>query len=201
MKNVIEFWYEFASTYSYPAAMRVEAVAAKSGMRVAWRPFLLGAILRDSGVSTSPFNVQPAKGAYMWRDMERTCAQLGLAFVRPDPFPQNSLLAARVAMAVPDDGARSAFSRAIYDAEFATGADISAPDIVSACLAKSGLDAGAFLARAQSDDVKAALRAQTDQARAYGIFGAPTWRTPDEELFWGNDRLEHALDWMRGAPA
>jgi 2-hydroxychromene-2-carboxylate isomerase len=200
VKNVIEFWYEFASTYSYPAAMRAEAVAAKHGVRVAWRPFLLGAILRDIGLSTSPFNEQPAKGAYMWRDLERICALQGLAFVRPDPFPQNSLLAARVAMALPDDGARSAFSRAVYDAEFASGAGISDPDVVSGCLTQAGLDAESVLAHPQSNEVKAALRDQTDQARAHGIFGAPTWRTPDDEVFWGNDRLEDALDWMQRAP-
>lgn len=201
MSSVIEFWYEFASTYSYPAAMRVEAVAARHGARVAWRPFLLGPILRDAGLSTSPFNEHAAKGAYMWRDLERICSVEKLPFKRPDPFPQNSLAVARVAMALPDDGARAAFSRAVYDAEFGAGADISAPDVIASCLDKAGQDAGIGLARAQTDEIKAALRAQTDQARAHGIFGAPTWRLPDGDLFWGNDRLEDALDWMHRVPA
>ena len=92
------FWYEFASTYSYPAAFRVERAAASAGIAVVWKPFLLGPILARQGFTDSPFNLYPAKGRYMWRDLERLCADLGLAFRRPDPFPQSSLLAARVAL-------------------------------------------------------------------------------------------------------
>ena len=196
-EQVVEFWYEFASTYSYPAAMRVEAVAARAHIAVRWQPFLLGPIFAELGWSTSPFNLQPAKGTYMWHDLARSCARLGLAFRRPEPFPQNSLLAARVATALPDDGTRSRFSRAVYRAEFADGRTISEPDVIAALLAEQGLDAEALLVRAADPAVKQALREQTDAATRHGIFGAPTWRTPDGELFWGNDRLEEALDWVR----
>jgi 2-hydroxychromene-2-carboxylate isomerase len=89
-----EFWYEFASTYSYPAAMRVAELAGSRGVALAWRPFLLGPIFAAQGWRDSPFNIYPAKGRYMWRDMERICDGMGLPLKRPDPFPQNSLLAA-----------------------------------------------------------------------------------------------------------
>ena len=79
---VVEFWYEFASTYSYPAAMRVEARAAARGVTVRWQPFLLGPIFRAQGWDSSPFHLQPVKGAYMWRDMARICDAEGLSFVR-----------------------------------------------------------------------------------------------------------------------
>ena len=95
-----EFWYEFASTYSYPAAMRVAGLAGSRGVALAWRPFLLGPIFAAQGWRDSPFNLYPAKGRYMWRDMERICGALELPLKRPDPFPQNSLLAARVALAL-----------------------------------------------------------------------------------------------------
>jgi 2-hydroxychromene-2-carboxylate isomerase len=91
----VDFWYEFASTYSYPAAMRIGTLAAERGVTVAWRPFLLGPLFAEQGWRDSPFNIYPAKGRYMWRDMERICGALGLPLRRPDPFPQNSLLAAR----------------------------------------------------------------------------------------------------------
>ena len=95
-----EFWYEFASTYSYPAALRVGALAEARGVSLAWRPFLLGPIFAAQGWRDSPFNIYPNKGRYMWRDLERTCAAMGVPLVRPEPFPQASLLAARVALAL-----------------------------------------------------------------------------------------------------
>ena len=67
----VEFWYEFASTYSYPAAMRVEQTAKEAGVGLVWRPFLLGPIFGSQGWNDSPFNIYPAKGRYMWRDMAR----------------------------------------------------------------------------------------------------------------------------------
>lgn len=195
--RTIEFWYEFASTYSYPAAMRVEALAAEAAVAIHWRPFLLGPIFAEQGWSTSPFNLQPAKGAYMWHDVARSCARLGLAFQRPEPFPQNGLLAARVATALPDDGTRARFSRAVYRAEFAEGRQIAEPEVIAALLSEQGLDAQAMLAQAATPAIKEDLRNATEEARRYGIFGAPTWRTADGELFWGNDRLEEALAWAQ----
>jgi 2-hydroxychromene-2-carboxylate isomerase len=95
----LDFWFDFASTYSYPAAMRIAPLAAAAGVAVRYRPFLLGPIFKAQGWDTSPFNVYEAKGRHMWRDLERLCADLALPFRHPDPFPQNSLLAARVALA------------------------------------------------------------------------------------------------------
>ena len=99
MSRTLEFWFEFASTYSYPAAMRVEAEAHARGIEVAWRPFLLGPIFAQQGWQDSPFNLYPAKGAYMWRDLERICESLGLPMRHPSVFPRNGLHAARVAAA------------------------------------------------------------------------------------------------------
>src|SRR5215470_4304272 len=83
---VLDFWFDFASTYSYLAAMRIGPLARKAEVRVRFRPFLLGPIFKAQGWSTSPFNLYPAKGRHMWRDLERSCADLQLAFRRPDPF-------------------------------------------------------------------------------------------------------------------
>ena len=98
MPAALDFWFDFASTYSYPAAVRIGALAARADVRVRFRPFLLGPIFKAQGWTTSPFNLYPEKGRYMWRDLERLCADLDVPFRRPDPFPQNSLLAARVAL-------------------------------------------------------------------------------------------------------
>ncbi|MEM9122042.1 MAG: 2-hydroxychromene-2-carboxylate isomerase [Pseudomonadota bacterium] len=192
----IEFWYDFASTYSYPAAMRFEERARAAQLEARWRPFLLGPVFAGLGWNTSPFNLQPAKGAYMWRDMERVCERLGLAFGRPDPFPQNSLLVARLAMTFDTDEEVAAFTRRVFEAEFRDGRSISEPETLNAVLDAMG-EPTDRLERAQETQIKEALRSRTEDAVAAGIFGAPTFRTADGELFWGFDRLDEALGWAR----
>lgn len=191
----LEFWYEFASTYSYLAAMRIEAAAEQAGVTLLWRPFLLGPIFSSQGWNSSPFNLYPAKGRYMWRDMEREAAKLGLPLYRPDPFPQNGLLAARIALLGLDRDWTPAFTRTVYAAEFGQGADIGDPGILSGILTGLGLDPQAIIAEAQADTNKMRLRRMNEEAQSRGVFGAPTFFAEDGEMFWGNDRLERALDW------
>jgi 2-hydroxychromene-2-carboxylate isomerase len=194
----VDFWYEFASTYSYPAAMRVEALAAARGVAVNWRPFLLGPIFARRGMTDSPFNLDAAKGRYMWSDLARICARHSLPLRRPDPFPQNSLLASRVALAL-DDAQLPDFSRAVFGAEFGDGAPIAEHATIGAILEAMGLESREILERAASAPVKDRLRGETANAECLGIFGAPNLITADGEIFWGNDRLEEGLDWALAA--
>jgi len=195
MRSELQFWFEFASTYSYPAAMRIEAQCAVVGVQLRWRPFLLGPIFAAQGWNDSPFNIYPSKGHYMWRDLERICARAGLPLRRPTQFPRNSLLAARVACAAADAVWLPGFVRGVYRANFAEDRDIAAPAVLADVLAGLGVSAEAILAAAQSAEVKQRLRAHTDEAMRRGIFGAPSF-TVGEELFWGNDRLEDAVAWQ-----
>jgi 2-hydroxychromene-2-carboxylate isomerase len=194
-RPLLEFWYEFASTYSYLAAMRIEEAAEAAGVSLVWRPFLLGPIFAAQGWTTSPFNLYPDKGRYMWRDMEREAAALGLPFCRPEPFPQNSLLAARVALVGAEQGWIPAFTRAVFQAEFGRGRNIGDPALLSGILTDLGVDADTVLAEAQTDANKARLRRAGEEAQARGLFGAPSFVADDREVFWGNDRLERALAW------
>jgi 2-hydroxychromene-2-carboxylate isomerase len=200
-RPVLEFWYEFASTYSYLAAMRIEALAEAAEVEVRWRPFLLGPIFAAQGWTSSPFNLFPTKGRYMWRDMEREAARLGLSCYRPDPFPQNSLTAARVALYGADKGWTPAFTKAVYIQEFAEGRNISEAAVIGEILARLDLDPSSTLREAQGDANKTRLKALGEEARSRGIFGAPTFFTEDGEQFWGNDRLEQALEWATGQNA
>jgi 2-hydroxychromene-2-carboxylate isomerase len=193
-----EFWYEFASTYSYPAALRVGALAEERGVSLIWRPFLLGPIFAAHGWRDSPFNIYPAKGRYMWRDLERTCEAMGVPLVRPEPFPQASLLAARVALALLGQE-RANFSRQVYVAEFGRGLPIDDRATLTSLLAACGVDPAATLERAESGANKAALKAECARAAEIGIVGAPCLVTADGEVFWGNDRLEQGLDWAARA--
>jgi 2-hydroxychromene-2-carboxylate isomerase len=195
----VDLWFEFASTYSYLTVMRVAPLAQDAGVPVRMRPFLLGPIFKAQGWDTSPFNLYPDKGRYMWRDLERLCGALALPFRRPDIFPQNSLLAARVALVGLAADWGEAFIRAVFHSEFAEGANIAEADVIAALLTDLGIAPATTLAAAQSDAIKASLRAHTAEAERLGIFGAPSFVTSDGELFWGNDRLEDALRWASPA--
>ena len=196
MAAALAFWYEFASTYSYPAAARIEACAAGAGIAVDWRPFLLGPIFAGQGWTDSPFNLYPAKGRYMWRDLERICARDGLGFRRPTVFPRNSLLAARVALIAAEEGWGGEFTRAVYRANFAEDRDIAEPEVIGGILAALRQPAAGILVRAASPEIKQRLKAQNEAAVALGIFGAPSFVVAGE-LFWGNDRLDEAVAWAR----
>jgi 2-hydroxychromene-2-carboxylate isomerase len=196
----LDFWYEFASTYSYPAAMRIEAAANAAGVDIRWRPFLLGPIFKAYGWTDSPFNIFAAKGRYMWRDLTRICEDTDIPLrLPPVRFPQNGLKAARLALVGEAEGWTPAFSRAVFAANYAEQKDISDEATLCAILDGLGVDADAAVVAANSPAIKERLKAQTAKAEARGLFGAPSF-TVEDELFWGNDRLEAALAWaMRHA--
>jgi 2-hydroxychromene-2-carboxylate isomerase len=194
---VLDFWFDFASTYSYLAAARIRPLAAAANVQVRFRPFLLGPIFKAQGWDTSPFNLYEAKGRYMWRDMERLAAGLNLPFRRPDPFPQNSVLPARVALVGLAQGWGEDFSVAVYTAQFVEDGRIDEPHTLAEILSFMNVDAQAALEAAQSDDIKLRLRSEVEAAQMLGVFGAPSFTTADGELFWGNDRLEQALAWAK----
>jgi 2-hydroxychromene-2-carboxylate isomerase len=188
------FWYEFASTYSYLSAMRIEDEARAADVEVVWKPFLLGPIFAGQGWSTSPFNIYPAKGRYMVRDLQRLAGERGLTFAMPEIFPQNSLAAARVALIGCEEGWVAPFTRAVYAAQFAAGADISDRSLLTSILDRLGLDSLRILGLTEDSSCKQHLKQQTAEAQALGIFGAPTFQV-GTELFWGDDRLGQALRW------
>lgn len=197
---MITFWFDPASTYSYPVAMRIEALARQYGVAVTWRPFLLGPIFREQGWTDSPFNLYAAKGRYMWRDLERVCAGLQIPFRKPSAFPRNGLRAARVACAGADEPWVPEFVRRLYTANFAQDRDIADPAVLLDLLLGLVADPQAILTFSEGEAPKAALRTNTQRAIELGIFGAPSF-TVGEELFWGNDRLDAAIAWCKAARA
>lgn len=198
-RPTLEFWYEFASPYSYLAAMRVAALAQAAEVGLRWKPFLLGPVFVAQGWASSPFNQFPAKGRNMWRDLDRHVARYGLPPVtRPNPFPQNSLSATRVAVYGADQPWLVPFTKAVFSASFAQGRSIEEPSAVSGILDALGLDGTQVLKAAALEANKMKLRVAGEEARSRGLYGAPSFLTDDGELFWGNDRLEQALAWAIG---
>ncbi len=203
MKNpgVIEFWYEFASPYSYLAAARIERLAAERAIRLDWRPFLLGPIFQRRPHDPSPLqHPSPAQRRYRWRDLQRLCAAEGLALRLPSTYPRSGLLAARTALIAIDEGWGAEFTRAAYHANFAEDRDIAAAEVIGAVVAALGREAATVLERATAQANKVRLVARGEEAIRRGIFGAPSFLV-GEEMFWGNDRLDQALAWAAAPPS
>jgi 2-hydroxychromene-2-carboxylate isomerase len=169
---------------------------------VAWRPFLLGPIFKQQGWNDSPFNIYAAKGAYMWKDLERQCAKHSVPFRKPSQFPRPSLLATRIALTLESSPARVAeFVRRVYLANFSDDADTTSNDVIREVLQSMALpDGEAILEQATSPQTKERLRQRSEEALSRGIFGAPTFLIGNE-LYWGNDRLEDALAYCAGLPS
>lgn len=194
-REPIELWFEFASTYSYPAVVR----AARLSVPIRYRSFLLGPVFASQGMNDSPFNLNPVKGRYMWRDVARLCADEDVPFKKPSKFPRGSILAARIALANEQSAWVGDFIRRVYHANFALDLDIGQPEVIAEILTDLKLDSTALRAQAESAETKEALRERTERAIALGIFGSPTLRVGDE-LFWGGDRIDHAVrHWERSA--
>ncbi len=188
----IEFWFEFGSNYSYLSVMRIEAAAAQHGVKVIWKPFLLGPIFKSFGWDTSPFVLQKEKGEYMWRDMARQCRKYDLAWRQPTTFPRSAVLPMRVALIGAEQPWMGEYCKEIMRRNFALDQEIASPETVSEVLVRLGLPASQIIGDADAERNKLALREQTAVARARGVFGAPTFFVRGE-LFWGNDRLDDAL--------
>jgi len=188
----IEFWFEFGSSYSYLSVMRIEDEARRSGVRILWKPFLLGPIFRAHGMENSPFVLQKEKGAYVWQDMARQCRKYGLRWQQPSTFPRLGVLPSRIALLGAGKPWIGAFCRRVMELNFALDQEINQPERMSPILTELGLPASDILSDAQSEPAKSRLRAQTEDARRRGVFGAPTFFV-GAEMFWGNDRLDDAL--------
>jgi 2-hydroxychromene-2-carboxylate isomerase len=188
----IEFWFEFGSNYSYLSVMRIEDATREKDVRIFWKPFLLGPILRALGMANSPFVLQKEKGAYVWRDMERQCRKYGLRWQQPTTFPRVGVLPARVALIGAEQPWIGTFCRRVMELNFVLDKDINQAESLAPILTELGLSTANILEQAQAEPVKNRLRQQTEQARCRGIFGAPTFFV-GTEMFWGNDRLDDAL--------
>jgi 2-hydroxychromene-2-carboxylate isomerase len=188
----LEFWYEFASNYSYLSMARIDSLARDFGVKIICKPFLLGPIFQSFGWISSPFVLQKEKGAYVWQDMVKQCRKYDIPWKKPSAFPRNAVLPLRIALLGADQPWISTFNQRVMQLNFVEDKEINDHDTIAALLRDMGLPADQLIAQALSDSNKLALRAQTEEARARGIFGAPTFFTHGE-MFWGNDRLEDAL--------
>ena len=191
MADPIEFYFDFSSPYGYLASTRIDAIAARHGRDVTWRPFVLGAAFKVTG--QKPLVEQPLRGGYAKRDFARSARLLGVPLKLPEPFPFFGLAASRACYWVEDAARVRALAKAIYHAAFGEGRDVT--PVASVAEIARGLGIEGVERGVEEPETKARLREATDEALARGVFGSPFFIV-DGEPFWGHDRLEHVERWL-----
>lgn len=195
----IDFWFSIGSTYSYLTIMRLPQVARAAGATIRWRPFNVRHVMVLQ--NNIPFKDKPVKTAYMWRDIERRAERYGLSPRLPAPYPLPELVFAnQVATLAADEGWLEPYARATYRRWFEEGLPPGEDANLSATLAELGQDPNRVHEQAASDRITDELARNTDRAMALGVFGSPSF-VVGSEVFWGDDRLEDALDWAGNPPA
>jgi len=194
-ENAIDFWFTMGSTYTYLTIMRLAEVEKDTGISFRWRPFHLLTILQE--MKHIPFADKPLKAAYMWRDIERRAEMYGIVACVPAPYPaKNSILANKIAIVGLGEGWGRAFVHAAYRRWIQQGQETGSEPNVSESLKDIGQDPIGVLERASAESVNLQLERETVSARRLGIFGSPTF-VIENELFWGDDRLDDAIQWYR----
>ena len=196
MAAPIEFYFDFSSPYGYLGAQKIDALAAKHGRTVDWRPMLLGVVFKHVG--TAPLVVIPLKGEYSTHDMKRSARFHGIADFRiPSKFPIPTQAAARIVLwqKALDPARATRIAKALLRAYWVDDLDISAPENAVAVAAKEGVDAAAARAAIDDPEVKEALKREVDGALARGVFGSP-YVFVDGEPFWGLDRFDQIDKWL-----
>jgi 2-hydroxychromene-2-carboxylate isomerase len=195
MPDAIDFWFSTGSTYTFLSVSRLEKVAAATGVRFNWRPFSVRVIMREQ--NNTPFATKPVKMGYMWRDIERRAGLYGLQARVPAPYPlQEFDLANRLALLGLDEGWGKPYIMASYRRWFVDGQEPAMEPNLSASLREVGQDPAQAVERARSGGIGQMYEAATNEARKLGVFGSPTFAVGGE-LFWGDDRLDDALSWLK----
>lgn len=189
MSKQLEFFFDFGSPTAYLAYTQLPKLAADCGAQIVWRPMLLGGVFKATG-NASPVTV-PAKGRWMNADMARWARRYGVTLAMNPHFPINTLTLMRGAVGLqmrqPDDFQR--YVDSVYRAMWETPRNLGDAAVLAATLQGAGFDAVAFGALVNDPEVKAKLVANTEEAVARGVFGAPTVFV-GEQMFFGQDRLD-----------
>ena len=195
VKPPIEFYFDFASPYAYLASLQIDAVAARHGRAVNWRPILLGVVFKITGATANA--IQPLRGNYLRHDVVRCARDLCVPLTMPSVLPLNSVAASRAYYWA--EGRDRALARALAGALFlghwGEGQDLGPSEAVAEVAARVGIDRAELLAGLAEPAVKERLRRETDDAIARGVFGAP-FMIVDGEPFWGADRLDQLERWL-----
>jgi 2-hydroxychromene-2-carboxylate isomerase len=192
----IDFWISVGSTYSYLSVMRIEEIAKANGIKFRWRLFSVRSIMVEQ--NNVPFRGKPVKMNYMWRDIERRAQMYNVPARLPAPYPLSEFdLANKVAIVGEDLDWGKAYIQATYRRWFQNGEEAGSEPNLSDSLREVGQCPEVIIEQARSEPIERRYQQATQYAKSLGIFGSPTFVVNGSEVFWGDDRLDDAISWLR----
>ncbi|RON16384.1 2-hydroxychromene-2-carboxylate isomerase [Pseudomonas frederiksbergensis] len=196
MSKTVEFFFDLGSPATYLAYTQLPKICKQTDSQLIYRPMLLGGVFKATG-NASPITV-PAKGRYMFQDLDRYAERYGVQLKFNPHFPINTLMLMRAVMGMQLRHSErfQAFIDCLFHALWVEGCSLDDPATVVAVLTQNGFDPNEVLALTADEDVKAALKKNTEEAVQRGVFGAPSMFVGDQ-LFFGQDRLDFVLEALR----
>ena len=194
--RTLEFFFDYGSPASYLAYTQMPLIAKRTGAQIIYRPMLLGGVFKATG-NHSPVDIAP-KGVWMMADLARFAARYGVPYARNPNFPINTLNLMRGAIAAENEGRLVPYSDAMFRAMWVDQRNMEDPVGIAGVLREAGFDPAAMMAAIGTPEVKDRLRANTEEAVARGVFGAPTCFV-GSEMFFGQDRLDFVEEELRRA--
>jgi len=189
MSNDVYFYYDYGSPTAYLAWTQLPELCERHQANLHYKPVLLGGIFKATGNST-PVLIAP-KGKWLFKDIERYAVRYGAPYQMNPHFVINSMTMMRGAMWAQNTGVLESYNKAMYEATWVNGLNMSEPDVIASVMNEADLDAAAMLQAVADDSIKKQLIEATGDAVEQGVFGAPTMIV-NGELHFGQDRL----DWV-----
>ena len=189
---MIEFFFDCSSPWTYLGFHNIQPLAAEAKVALHWRPILVGGVFNavNPGVYAARDNPVPAKRDYQLKDLQDWARLAGLRIVMPPTvFPVNSVKAMRGCLWADAQGRLVPFATAVFEAYWGRDQDISQDAVLAEVCERCGIDAPAFFAAIAQDDIKAQLKANTEELIRRGGFGSPTIFLGGDDMYFGNDRL------------
>ena len=193
MSKTVEFYFDLGSPATYLAYTQLPKICAQTDSQLIYIPMLLGGVFKATG-NASPAMI-PAKGRYMFQDLDRYAERYGVPLKFNPHFPINTLMLMRAVtgMQLRHPETFQAFIDCLFHALWVEGLSLDDPATVAAVLTQNGFDPNAVMALTADEDVKATLKDNTEKAVQRGVFGAPSMFV-DNQLFFGQDRLDFVLE-------
>jgi len=194
---MIEFFFDCSSPWTWLAFHNLQPIARDLGVEVRWRPVLVGGIFNAVNPSVYEFRERgvPAKQAYAMKDLQDWARKAGLTIrLPPSVFPVNSVKAMRGCLLLEPEGRLVPFASAVFEAYWTRDLDISQDAVLAALCEQVGVEPARFFEGIARPEIKAQLKANTDEAIARGAFGSPTIFVGGDDMYFGNDRLELVRD-------
>ncbi|MGF6286023.1 2-hydroxychromene-2-carboxylate isomerase [Pseudomonas silensiensis] len=193
MSKTVEFYFDLGSPATYLAYTQLPKICEQTDSQLIYIPILLGGVFKATG-NASPATI-PAKGRYMFQDLDRYAKRYGVPLKFNPQFPINTLMLMRAVtgMQLRHPGRFQAFIDCLFHALWVQGRSLDDLATVASVLTQNGFDPNEVLALTADEEVKTTLKDNTEKAVQRGVFGAPSMFV-DNQLFFGQDRLDFVLE-------